>query len=145
MICICGGFIRRLTCSRCRTLSSVWAALRLRHCVHPRSNSRRERGWNSSWSKSLSAENSSCLIRSRAVICRKEPNYYIIQISSHVYGSKCSYCQNSKWLTWWISMWKGEAGTDKHIETIIPWLGIFYLLLYLNKINSIYIREFHKM
>ena len=62
-----------LTCSWWRTLSSVWAELRLRQWIHPRSSSRRDNGWNSNFSKSLSWGNSSCLIRSSAVTYRKEP------------------------------------------------------------------------
>lgn len=76
--------ISGLTCSRWRTLRSVWAELRLRHWVHPRSRSRRDKGWNSNVIKSLSWENSSCLIRSSAVTYRKKTLRLHYSVSSHV-------------------------------------------------------------
>lgn len=76
--------ISGLTCSRWRMLRSVWAELRLRHWVHPRSRSRRDKGWNSSVIKSLSWENSSCLIRSSAVTYRRK------SLRLQVVPTKCS-------------------------------------------------------
>lgn len=82
--CLDRWMISVLTCSRWRMPSSVLAELRLRHWVQPRSNSRRDKGWNSNFSKSLSWENSSCLIRSSAVTYSKESLQLHYSISSRV-------------------------------------------------------------
>lgn len=106
--CLDSWMISVLTCSRWRVPSSAWAELRLRHWVHPRSNSRRDNGWNSSCSKSFSWENSSCLIRSSAVTYRKGPislHYWILitwLLTNFTWpsGSRTN-CKTFRITSWW--------------------------------------------